>query len=76
MDIELAKKRMFRQLSEELMNLVRIQFIISVILFFICIILLPRFGFDGLVLKIYPCLAAGYYLLCMLQLFFCTILMI
>ena len=30
MDIELAKKRMFRQLSEELMNLVRIQFIISV----------------------------------------------
>ena len=62
MDIELAKKRMFRQLSEELMNLVRIQFIISVILFFICIILLPRFGFDGLVLKIYPCL-------CMQQLF-------
>lgn len=63
MDIELAKKRMFRQLSEELMNLVRIQFIISVILFFICIILLPRFGFDGLVLKIYPCLAAGYFVL-------------
>ncbi|MGN1205800.1 MAG: exopolysaccharide Pel transporter PelG [Eubacterium sp.] len=63
MDIELAKKRMFRQLSEELMNLVRIQFIISVILFFLCIILFPRFGFDGLVLKIYPCLAAGYFVL-------------
>ena len=63
MDIDLAKRRMFRQLSEELMNLVRIQFIISVIIFFLCIILLPRFGFDGLVMKIYPCLAAGYFVL-------------
>ena len=32
-DIETAKKRMFGQLSNELMNLVRIQFIISVILY-------------------------------------------
>ena len=63
MDIDLAKRRMFRQLSGELMNLVRIQFIISVIIFFLCIILLPRFGFDGLVMKIYPCLAAGYFVL-------------
>ena len=63
MDIDLAKRRMFRQLAEELMNLVRIQFIISVIIFFLCIILLPRFGFDGLVMKIYPCLAAGYFVL-------------
>ena len=44
MDIDL-KKRMFRQVSEELMNLARIQFIISAVLFFLCIILLPRFGF-------------------------------
>lgn len=63
MDIELAKKRMFRQLSEELMNLVRIQFIVSVIIFFICIILLPQFGYGGMVMKIYPCLAAGYFIL-------------
>ena len=63
MDIELAKSRMFRQLAEELMNLVRIQFIVSVILFFVCTLLLPRFGFGGMVLKIYPCLAAGYFIL-------------
>lgn len=62
-NIEKAKKRMFRQLSEELMNLVRIQFIISVVLFFLCIVLLPRFGFGGMVMQIYPCLAAGYFIL-------------
>lgn len=63
MDIENAKKRMFRQLAEELMNLVRIQFIISVVVFFLCIIFLPRFGFGGLVMQMYPCLAAGYFIL-------------
>ncbi|MBO4981516.1 MAG: exopolysaccharide Pel transporter PelG [Lachnospiraceae bacterium] len=62
-DIENAKKRMFDQLAEELMNLVRIQFIISVVIFFICIILLPQFGFGGMVMQIYPCLAAGYFIL-------------
>lgn len=63
MDIELAKSRMFRQLTDELVNLVQIQFMISVVLFFVCIVLLPRFGFGGMVLKIYPCLAAGYFIL-------------
>ena len=38
-DIDNAKRRMFSQLSEELMNLVRIQFIVSVVLFFLFIIL-------------------------------------
>lgn len=63
MDIENAKRRMFRQLAEELMNLVRIQFIVSVVVFFLCIIFLPRFGFGGLVMQMYPCLAAGYFIL-------------
>lgn len=63
MDIEITKKRMFRQLSEELMSLVRIQFIISVILFFMAIIFLPKFGFGGMVMQIYPCLAAGYFIM-------------
>ena len=63
MDIENTKRRMFVQLAEELMNLVRIQFIVTVALFLICTILLPRFGFGGLVMKIYPCLAAGYFIL-------------
>lgn len=62
-DIENTKKRMFDQLAEELMNLVRIQFIISVVIFFICIVLLPQFGFGGMVMQIYPCLAAGYFIL-------------
>ncbi len=63
MDIEKAKRRMFRQLSEELMNLVRIQFIVSVVVFLIFITLLPQIGFGGMVMKIYPCLAAGYFIL-------------
>lgn len=66
MDIQNAKKRMFRQLSIELMNLVRVQFTISVVLFFLFVIFLPRFGFGGLVMQIYPCLAAGYFILFMM----------
>jgi uncharacterized membrane protein len=62
-DIENAKKRMFQQLSGEIMNLVRIQFIVSVVLFLICIVVLPQYGFSGLVMQIYPCLAAGYFIL-------------
>ena len=63
MDIDNTKSRMFSQLSEELMSLVRIQFIISVVVFLICITLLPQFGFGGMVMKIYPCLTAGYFIL-------------
>ena len=63
MDIENAKNRMFRQLGEELHNLVRIQFIVSVVVFFIAMIILPMFGFGGMVMRIYPCLAAGYFIL-------------
>ncbi len=61
MDIETAKKRMFRQLSEELVNLVRIQFIVSVILYFPAVIIMPRIGYGGLSLEFYHCLAAGYF---------------
>jgi uncharacterized membrane protein len=63
MDITIAKKRMFRQLSEELMNLVRIQFIVSVVLFLMFVVILPQFGYGGTVIRIYPCLAAGYFIL-------------
>ncbi len=62
-DISNAKRRMFRQLSEELFNLVRIQFIVTIVLYFACIILLPQFGFGGIVMRIYPCLAVGYFIL-------------
>ena len=60
-DIQNAQKRMFRQLAAELMNLARIQFIISIVLFLLCVVVLPQFGFSGLVMQIYPCLAAGYF---------------
>lgn len=63
MDIANTKGRMFRQLASELMNLVRIQFIVSVVIFLICIVFLPRFGFSDLVMEIYPSLAAGYFIL-------------
>lgn len=62
-DIDKAQNRMFRQLTEELMNLVRIQFIISTAIFLLANIILPRFGFGGYVMQMYPCLAAGYYIL-------------
>ena len=63
MDIEITKKRMFRLLSGELMSLARIQFIITLIIFLICMIFLPQFGFGGMTMRIYPCLAAGYFIL-------------
>lgn len=63
MDIRVSKQRMFRALADELMNLLRIQFIITVVVFLLCEIFLPRFGFGGLVMQIYPALAAGYFVL-------------
>lgn len=62
-DIEDAKKMMFGQLAEELMNLTRLQFIVSVVMFFIFYILLPKMGFGGQIMRMYPCLAAGYFIL-------------
>lgn len=62
-DIDNAKQRMFRQLSEELFNLVRIQFIVTIVLYFLSIIILPEMGFGGRILRIYPCLAVGYFIL-------------
>jgi uncharacterized membrane protein len=53
---------MFHQLTSELMQLTRIQFVISVIIYFLVIIFLPRFGYGGQVMQIYPCLAVGYFI--------------
>lgn len=60
-DIKKAKSRMFRTLSAELVYLARTQFIVSVVLFLIAMIFLPRFGFSGIIMQIYPCLAVGFY---------------
>lgn len=62
-DIENTKRRMFIQLGDELMSLVRLQFIVSVVIYLLCIVFLPQLGFGGLVMQIYPSLAAGYFIL-------------
>ena len=62
-DIRNTRRRMFRQLGSELMTLVRLQFIVSVFIFLIFIIFLPGMGYAGLVMRIYPMVAAGYFIL-------------
>ena len=62
-DIDVTNKRMFRLLSSELMSLVRIQFIITLVIFLVFMVAMPQIGFGGLVLRIYPCLAVGYFIL-------------
>lgn len=62
-DIENTKRRMFRQIASELMSLVRLQFIISVVIYLLFIVLLPQYGLGGIVMRIYPCMASGYFIL-------------
>lgn len=62
-DIRNTRKNMFRQLGSELMTLVRLQFIVSVVVYLIFVIFLPRRGYAGLVMRIYPMVAAGYFVL-------------
>ena len=62
-DIRITKDRMFRQLSTEIMSLARLQFIITVVVFLFCEILLPRFGFGGETMQIYPLLCVGYFVM-------------
>lgn len=60
--IEMAKNRMFRALVGQLVSLVQIQFIISIVIFLLAIILLPIYGFAGATMQIYPLLAVGYFI--------------
>lgn len=61
-DIQNTRKRMMSSLIQEVRNLVNIQFIISIIVFLIFIVVLPQYGFSGLVMDIYPSLATGYFI--------------
>ncbi len=60
-DIEVAKSRMFRMMNYIIMSVVKLQFITSVGLFLLFMVVLPGAGFYGLSMDIYPCLAAGYF---------------
>lgn len=62
-DIQNAKRKMFREIANQLMDLARLQFIISVVVYLIFVVVLPHLGFAGMVMRIYPCLAAGYFIL-------------
>lgn len=62
LDIETAKQQLFSQLGNELMDLVRIQFTISVVVYLLCIVFAPQFGLAGMVMRIYPSLAVGYFI--------------
>ena len=62
-DIRKTKSRMFRLLADEIMDLARIQFIISTAVFLICLVVLGRMGYSGTVIQLYPCLCAGYFIL-------------
>ena len=57
---------MFSLLSYQLMDVVRNQFIISVLIYLFCMVFLPQFGFAGQVMEMYPCLAAGYFVIFLL----------
>ena len=63
LDIRNTRKRMFSQRRSELMTLVRLQFIVSVFIYLIFVIFLPAKGYSGLVMRIYPMVAAGYFVL-------------
>ncbi len=60
--IEKAKLRMFRGLSSQLFSLTNIQFIVSVVIFIVALIILPLVGFSGMIMEIYPQLAVGYFI--------------
>ena len=60
--IEKAKKRMFRGLSSQILSLAHMQFIVSVVIFFLAIVILPIVGFAGMIMEIYPQLAVGYFI--------------
>lgn len=60
-DIEIAKQNMFHLLAQQMGEVVRIQAVISMILFLMANIFLPKYGFSGLEMTIYPGLAAAYF---------------
>ena len=62
-DIRNTRQRMFRQLGSELVTLMRLQFIVSVVVYLLFVIFLPRIGYAGMVMRIYPMVAAGYFVL-------------
>jgi len=62
-DIDRTKQRMFRIMSEELVNTARWQFIITLIGATVMSVILPAVGMTGQTMRIYPCMCTGYFIL-------------
>lgn len=62
-DINIAKSNMFHTLAKEILYIVQIQTSISIIIFLLLMIFASFFGFGGMVMTIYPALAAGYFVI-------------
>jgi len=60
--IEKSRKRMFRSLIKENLDMVYIQFAVSVIILLLAEIFLPMIGFGGMTMEIYPLMAVGYFI--------------
>ncbi len=60
--IEKSRKRMFRSLVKENLDMVYIQFAVSVVIMLLAKIFLPMIGFGGMTLEIYPLMAVGYFI--------------
>lgn len=58
--IEIDKKGMFQVLIHQIKYIVSIQFIITSTIFLIGILILPKIGFSGMILSIYPSLVAAF----------------
>lgn len=59
-EIITARRAMMRVMKDEIFFLLRLQFVITTIIFLAAMLVLPRLGFGGLVLRMYPALSAGY----------------
>lgn len=62
-DIIMAKDKMFKTLVREIFYIVQIQTIISIAVFLLLMIFASFLGFGGIIMSIYPALAAGYFLI-------------
>lgn len=59
-EIDLTKRSMFKLLIQQLSYILSIQFIITASIFLLGVLLLPRLGFSGSVLIIYPILVVAF----------------
>lgn len=62
-DIQRSRNEMFRLLSNQINFLVEVQAIITCTIYLLAMVFLPRMGFGGMTLTIYPSLAAAYFVI-------------